>query len=88
MLILINPLIKVRLQEVNLLGILQQSWPELLLELLLSQHHLDVLECVVDLALLLIDLSVEVEVDGVRSLQRLRVALEGQSLWFELQLEA
>jgi hypothetical protein len=69
LLILINPLVKVGLQEVDLLSILQEPWPEFLLELLLSQNHLDILSGVVDLALLLVNLSVELELKMVVSLE-------------------
>lgn len=51
MLVLINPLVEVRLEEVDLLGVLQKTGPELLLELLLAQYHLDILGTVVDLGL-------------------------------------
>lgn len=87
MLILINPLVEISLQEVNLLCVLKKSWPELLLELLLPQNHLDILGSVINLALLLVDLSVELKLDMVVSLQGIRVAREGESLWLELKLQ-
>ena len=69
MLILVNPLIEVSLQEVDLLRVLQEPWPELLLQLLLSQNQLNVFGGVVNLALLLINLGVELELDMVISLE-------------------
>jgi hypothetical protein len=87
LLILVNPLIEVSLQEVDLLRVLQEPWPELLLQLLLSQDDLNVLSGVVNLALLLVDLSVELELEVVVSLERVRVAGEGKSLWLEAQLQ-
>lgn len=87
MLILVNPLVEVGLQEVNLLGVLQESWPEFLLQLLLSQVKLDVLGGVVDLALLLVDLTVELELEVVISLERIRVTGEGERLRLEVELQ-
>ena len=69
MLILVNPLVEVGLQEVDLLSILQEPWPELFLQLLLSQDYLNVLGGVVNLALLLVNLSVELELEVVVSLE-------------------
>ena len=62
-------LIEVSLQEVDLLRVLEQPWPELLLQLLLAEDHLDVLGGVVDLAVLDIDLGVELQLDVVCLLQ-------------------
>lgn len=87
MLILINPLVEVSLQEVDLLCVLQQSWPELLLQLLLSQNHLDVLGGVVDLALLRVDLAIELKLDIVVSLEGIRVSGEGKGGRLEVELE-
>ena len=87
MLILVNPLVEVGLQEVNLLGVLQESWPEFLLQLLLSQVKLDVLGGVVDLALLLVDLTEELELEVVISLEGVRVAGEGERLRLEVELQ-
>ncbi len=87
MLILVNPLVEVGLQEVDLLSILQEPWPELLLQLLLSQDDLNVLSGVVNLALLLVDLSVELELEVVVSLERVRVAGEGKRLGLQVKLE-
>ena len=87
MLILVNPLVEVSLQEVDLLRILQEPWPELLLQLLLSQDDLNVLGGVVNLALLLVNLSVELELEVVVSLERVRVAGEGKRLGLQVKLE-
>jgi len=70
LLILVNPLVEISLQEVNLLRILQKPWPELLLQFFLSQNQLDILGGVVDLALLLVNLGIELELDMVISLER------------------
>lgn len=70
----------------DLLGILQQAGPELLLELLLAQDHLDVLGGMVDLALGLVDLGVELERQAVVALQGVRVAGEGEGLRLEVEL--
>ena len=87
MLILVNPLVEVGLQEVNLLSILQEPGPELFLQLLLSQDYLNVLGGVVNLALLLVNFSVELELEVVVSLERVRVAGEGERLWLQVKLE-
>lgn len=62
---LLSYLVEVGLQEVNPLWALEQSWPELLLQLLLSQNELDVLGCVVDLGRIDIDLIVEFQLNMV-----------------------
>jgi hypothetical protein len=54
---------------VDLLRVLQEPWPELLLQFLLSQNQLNVFGGVVNLALLLINLGVELELDMVISLE-------------------
>jgi hypothetical protein len=69
---------------VDLLVVLQQAGPELLLQLLLPQNQLDVLGRVVDLALLLVDLSKELELQLVRPLEGVRVAAEAEALWLQL----
>jgi hypothetical protein len=69
LLIFVNPLVEVSLQEVDLLRVLQEPWPELLLQFLLSQNQLNVFGGVVNLALLLINLGVELELDMVISLE-------------------
>jgi len=73
---------------VDLLRILQQSWPELLLQLLLSQDQLNVLGGVVDLALRGVNLGVELERNLVVSLEGIRVAgkCQGSGLKVELKL--
>jgi hypothetical protein len=87
LLILINPLVEVSLQEVNLLRIFQEPRPELLLQFLLSQNQLNVFGGVVNLALLLINLGVELELDMVISLEGVRVTRECETLWLEAQLQ-
>lgn len=80
-------LIEICLQEVHLLRSLQQSWPVLLLKLLLAEHNLDVLACVVDLALVWVDLGVEFKLNMVRLLLRRGLAIEGQAGWLQVELE-
>ena len=58
-------LVEVSLQEVHLLVVLEQSGPELLLELLLAQHKLDVTASVVDLGFLGVDLGVELKLECI-----------------------
>lgn len=101
MLILINPLggvslanrlqsasylVEICLQEVNLLGVLQKAWPELLLELRLSQYKLDILCCVVDLALLGVNLCVKLKLEVIGSLKRVRVTGKGKRRRLEVKL--
>lgn len=62
-------LVKVGLEEVDLLGVLEQPGPVGVVQLLLSQYHLDVLRRVVDLALRRVDLAVELELHMVGLLQ-------------------
>jgi hypothetical protein len=50
-------LVKVGLQEVHLLVLLEQTGPEFLLELLLAQYQRDVATAVADLRLLGVDLG-------------------------------
>lgn len=69
LLILINPLVEVGLEEVDALGVLEQSRPVLLLELLLLQLYLNILGSVVDLALSGVDLAPELELDMVLLLE-------------------
>ena len=54
-----------RVEEVELLGNLEQPRPVLLLELLLLQLHLNVLGSVVNTALSGVDLGVELKLDMV-----------------------
>lgn len=61
-----------------LLAILQQTRPELLLQLLLSEDQLDILSGVADLALLRIDLAEELECNGVVAFERVGMAAEGE----------
>lgn len=71
----------------DLLGVLQQTGPVFLLELLLAQVDLDVLAGVVDFALLGVDLGVELELEVVCLFKRVGVAGEGQRVGLEIQLE-
>jgi hypothetical protein len=87
LLILINPLIEVGLQEVNLLSILQKSWPELFLQLLLSQNKLNGLAGVVGLALFGVNLRIELENYMVCSLEGFGVAVERERLFLNVDLE-
>jgi hypothetical protein len=52
-------LVKIGLEEVNLFRIFQESWPELLLQLLLPQNDLDVLCSMIDFAFLLINFCIK-----------------------------
>jgi hypothetical protein len=58
-------LVEVSLEEVHLLGAAEETGPELRLELLLAENELDITVGVVDLAVLGVDLGVEVERDAV-----------------------
>lgn len=87
MLVLVNPLVEVGLQEVDLRRILQQSWPELILRLLLSQDQCDVLCSMVDLGLLLVDLAPEGELEVVIALEGVGVAGEGKRLRLDVELD-
>jgi hypothetical protein len=80
-------LIEVSLQVVDLLRVLEESWPELLLGLLLPENQLDVLGGVVDLAVVDIDLGEELELDVVRLLQAVGLAAEGEAGGLEIKLE-
>ena len=71
----------------HLLLCLEQSRPELLLELLLSQDHLDTSWCVVGLAVLDVDLFVEFQLDMIRRLLRLAVPGILQAIGFEIKLQ-
>lgn len=71
----------------DLLALLQKTWPVLLLELLLSQDHLHILSSVVDLALLWIDLSEELNLEMVSSLEGIRVTGEVEGGWLKIELE-
>ncbi len=66
---------------------LQQSWPKLLFQLLLSQDQLCALARVVDLALGDINLAPELELDVVISLEGLRVARVRDGSWLDIELE-
>ena len=87
LLVLINPLVEVGLEEVKSLVLLEESWPVLLLEVLLLELDLDVLGSVVDLALGRVNLGVEFELDVVLALQGARGTGEGQGGGLEVQLQ-
>lgn len=87
LLVLINPLVEVGLEEVKSLVLLEESWPVLLLEVLLLELDLDVLGSVVDLALGRVNLGVEFELDVVLALQGARCTGEGQGGGLEVQLQ-
>lgn len=88
LLILVDPFVEVGLEVLDLLGLLQQAGPVLVLELLLAQLQLDVPGGVVDLAVLRVDLGPELELGVVRALQRVRVAVERQRRRLQVELEA
>lgn len=69
----------------QLLALLQQTRPIFLLELLLSQHHLDIAIRVIDLALLGVDLRVKLQLDMVRLIARF--AREGELARLQIELE-
>ncbi len=61
-------LVKICLQEMNLCLVLQQSWPILFCQFLLTQYHLDVPGSVICFRVLNVDLAEEFKLDMVRSL--------------------
>lgn len=69
------------------LRVLEESWPELLLGLLLPQHKLNVLGGVVDLAVVDINLGEELELNVVRLLQAVGLAAEGEAGGLEVKLQ-
>ena len=71
----------------DLLGVLEEARPVLLLEFLLVELELNVLAGVVNLGPLGVDLGEELNVELVGLLQGLGVALEGESLGLQVQLE-
>lgn len=71
----------------DLLRVLEKSWPELLLGLLLPENQLDVLGGVVDLAVVDIDLGEELKLNVVRLLQAVGLAAEGEAGGLEVKLE-
>lgn len=88
LLVLVNPLVEVGLEEVELLLLLEESGPVLLLELLLLQLQLHVLGGVVDLALCGVDLGVELELEVVGPLEGAGGAAKRQAGGLEVQLQA
>ena len=87
LLILINPFVEVGLQEVDLLRVLQETRPVGLIELLLAQVDLDILGGVVDLALLGVNLGVELKFEVVCLLESVGVAGESERGGLQVQLE-
>lgn len=87
LLVLVNPLVEVGLEELQLLGLLEQARPVLLLELLLAQFNLDIARGVVDLAVLDVDLAVEGELEVVGGLLGVGQTLEVQAVGLKVQLE-
>lgn len=67
--------------------VLQQTRPVLLLEILLSQHHLDVGGGVVCLGVVDVDLGEEVDLEVVGGLFCVRGAGEGQTGGLKVELE-
>lgn len=88
LLVLVNPLVKVGLEEVQPLVLLEEARPVLELELLLLELHLNVLGGVVDLALRGVDLGEELELDVVLAVEGARGAGEDERRGLEVQLEA
>ena len=80
-------LVEIGLQEMHFLGLFQQPWPVLLLELLLSEYKLHIARGVMRLALLDVDFARELELDVVGGLLRVGVAGEGQGGWFQVDFE-
>jgi hypothetical protein len=87
LLILVNPLVKVGLEELQLLGLFEQAGPVLFLQVLLAQLELDIAGGVVDLGVLRVDLGKEFELELVVALQGIRVTLKLQGGGLEIQLE-
>ncbi len=67
--------------------VLQQSRPELLVELLLLQHELNVSGRVIDLGFGGLDLGVELQLHRVRRLLGLREALEAEAAGLDVELD-
>lgn len=86
LLVLVGPLVKVGLEEVRLLGVLEKPRPVLLLELLLLQLYLNVLGGLVDLALGGVDLGVEIEVNMKLALESCRGAGKAEACWLQVKL--
>lgn len=87
LLILVDPLVKVGLEEVGSLGFLDETGPVLRAEVLLLEPDLDVLGGVADLALGGVDLVVEVELDVVLLLKSAGLAGEDEAGSLEVQLD-
>lgn len=67
--------------------ILEQTRPELLLELLLAKDKCDIATTVLDLGLLGVDLGEELKVDGVGDLFRCRGTLEAELCGLQVELQ-
>ena len=86
--VLVDPLVEIGLEELELLGLLEQTGPVLVVELLLAQLELDVPGGVVDLAVLRVDLGVKLKLDVIVALQSVGVTIEGQGGGLQVELEA
>lgn len=84
---LINPLVKVGLEEVVSLVFLEKSVPELLAAFLLLNLHLNVLVGVLDDARFGVHLGKELKLEMVLALQGGGGAGEGQAVWLKVELE-
>ena len=79
-------LVKIRLQEMHSLAVLQQSWPILLVELLLPQNKAHIGARCMRLGVLDIDLSVEFKLNVIGSFLGFASAGEGEAGGFEIDL--
>lgn len=87
LLVLINPLVEVSLEEVNLLGLLEETRPVMSIKLLLAELHLDITGRVVDLARSRVNLGVELKLDMVGLLEGVGVAGEDETSGLKVELE-
>lgn len=71
----------------NLSRVLEQAWPILLLQLLLSQYHLDVRSCMMCLRVLRVNFTIEFELDMIGSFLGLRSSREGELGGCKVELE-
>lgn len=78
-------LVEVGLEIVHLLGVLEQARPVFFRKVLLLQLDLNVASRVVDLALLGVDVGVEVDLDVVSGLLGIRVASKGKASGLEVE---
>lgn len=70
-------LVEIGLQEVHFLALLQQPWPVFLLQVLLPEHKLHIPRCVMRLAVLDVDLTIQLQLHVVGGLLGIGVASEG-----------